>query len=310
MYTETIPRSSTFENHDPAFRKINFDDSPAVSTVSKHLRHAWNTLPAAASTAGHAIDLPRAISDFIAADYSRSEEQRDALPKHPNKEAVRTEWRTAVAEFWNHVFCDVCHYLREKDCNVGCFHASKPNLIVLNYPKPGEEFSACQKVVFPENRLIIPAFFDSGASIQAFIQEKQPVFGGYEVPRQCEIGSLDDRNFTEAWYVRRNREATFCVESDQEMDRSGVAAVLVCGLLCSSCNEHSSNGGIQPERMEEVLLGDGLAAAEEAIDEGYGEEIFPLEENQSQPIDRNAAVLIGGGITEWSEKDKWRPVYF
>ncbi len=207
---------------DPRFCTVNFDDSPCVVLVSKHLRYAWPALPSEETS----------IPQFVKASHERSEEDRERVPLDPDVESLHTPWRDRIYHNWNHVFFDVMNFLPEVNCSVGHFHTPSHDVFALIYPKPQDETPNVVSKSWGTNLLLIPAYRASRVSIRATVEQSTD---GHTSEKG--LGTFNDSNPTEVWYVRSGVEVKFFVETDLEKDCQGLAAVMVCGILCTENHE-------------------------------------------------------------------------
>lgn len=210
---------------DPSFRTVTFDDEPHVVLVSKHLRYAWPALPSEETT-------PHGIKLFIKANHERSEEDRERVTLDPDLESLHTPWRDSIYDVWNHVFYDVMNFLLEVNYTVGHFHPPSHDAFALKYPKPQDGTLDVVCKSWDTNVLLIPAYRASKVSIRATVEQSID-----ERTSEKELGTFNDSNPAEIWYVRRGVKVKFYVEAELEKDCQGLAAVMVCGILCTENHE-------------------------------------------------------------------------
>ena len=225
MYTCRTLDGSIKDILDPSFRTVNFDDSPHVVVVSKHLRYAW---PALASEETSSDD----VGQFIKTNHERSEEDRERVPLNPDLESPHTPWRDSIYHLWNHVFYDVTNFLAEVNYTVGHFHPPSHDAFALKYPRSQDEAPDVVCKSWDANVLLIPAYRASGVSIRATAQQSTD-----DPTSEKVLGTFNDSNPTEIWYVGSGLEVKFSVEAEFEKDRQGLAAVMVCGILCTDTHE-------------------------------------------------------------------------
>lgn len=205
--TRTIDWDNIFT---PSFRIVHFEEEAAMVIVSTQLRYAWTAIP-------HNEGLNR----FAKENYERSEEERLAVPQNPDTNTVHTRWRDEVYEAWSHVFYDVMNFLQDVGPDVGHYHPPSHDILSLQYPgNDGNQETAAVKKTWGTKVLIIPAHLEPGVAIRVTEMNGKA------------IGTFDGKNTAEIWYIRAGVEVHIYVEGDYDKSRTGVAAVLVYGILC------------------------------------------------------------------------------
>jgi hypothetical protein len=210
---------------DPKFRKVDYGFAQHVVLVSTLLRYAWRVLPGEDPS-------DDGIGQFIKANHEMPDEERERVPQNPDRESLHTPWRDSIYHSWKHVFHDVMNFLPEIDCSVGHFHPPSHDAFALDYPIPEDENVAVGKKGWNTNVLLIPAHRRPGVSVRATVNESHE-----EGTSEKELGRFDASNLTEIWYVRKGVHVNFYIEGDLEKNPQGVAAVIVCGILCSDVHE-------------------------------------------------------------------------
>ena len=73
-----------------------------------------------------------------------------------------------------------------------------------------------------------------------------------EPTSEKELGTFNDLNPAEIWYVRRGVRVKFYVEAELQKDSQGLAAVMVCGILCTENHETEDHetGNHEPGNQE------------------------------------------------------------
>ena len=237
MYTCRTLDGSIEDMLDPSFRTVNFEDSPHVIVVSKHLRYAWPALPSEETSSD-------GVGQFMKMNHKRSEEDRERVPRNPDLESLHTPWRDSIYHFWNHVFYDVTNFLTEVNHTVGHFHPPSHDAFALKYPSSQDETPEVVCKSWDTNVLLIPAYRASGVSIRATAQQSTD-----DPTSEKVLGTFNDSNPTEIWYVKRGLEVKFSVEAKLEKDHQGLAAVMVCGILCTDTHETEQ----QEEKTEPAI---------------------------------------------------------
>ncbi len=237
MYTCRTLDGSIGDILNPSFRTVNFDDSPHVVVVSTHLRYAWSARHSEETSSDD-------VGQFIKANHERSEDDPECVPLNPDLESLHTPWRDSVYYLWNHVFYDVMNFLPEVNCSVGHLHPPSHDAFALKYPKPEDETPDVVCKSWETNVLLIPAYRASKVSIRATVQQSSD-----DRTSEKGLGTFNDSNLTEIWYVRRGVEVNFFVEAEFEKDRQGLAAVMVCGILCTDNHETEQ----QEEKTEPAI---------------------------------------------------------
>ncbi|MCJ1248312.1 hypothetical protein MMC30_005529 [Trapelia coarctata] len=204
----------------PPFRKIEFDDEAAIVTVSTHLRYAWTAIPGSADKDG--------VGVFMKANSERTEEERDNLPENPDKDDIRTPWRKAIYEQWNHVFWDVAGFLSEVGPGIGHLHPPSQDAYAVYHPSAGDANAAVVKKSWDTNVLVIPAYLEPSVSVRVFTTK-----AGEDGLVEKTLGTFDGSNTAEIWFVKSGHEVNVAVNSGGAKDWKGVAAVLVYGKLCN-----------------------------------------------------------------------------
>lgn len=230
MYTIRTLDGSIGDILDPSFRIVTSDDEPHVVLISKHLRYAWPALPTEETT-------PHGVKLFIKANHGRSEEDRERVTLDPDLESLHTPWRDSVYDVWNNVFYDVMNFLLEVNYTVGHFHPPSHDAFALNYPKPqdGTLDVVCKR--WDTNVLLIPAYRASKVSIRATVEQSTD-----DRTSEKELGTFNDSNPAEIWYVRKGVQVSFYVEAEMEKYCQGLAAVMVCGVLCTEMHGAEDDG--------------------------------------------------------------------
>jgi len=124
---------------------------------------------------------------------------------------VHTPWRDTVYVIWNHVFVDVMRFLPEVGMGVGHFHPPNHDVLELSF---GHR-ELVQK--WETNVLIVPGFLGTGVKVSMYEGDTK-------------LGSFDEENEFEVWWLKEGSEVKFVVEREGE----GLAAVLMLGILCSA----------------------------------------------------------------------------
>ena len=271
----------------PAFRNVNFSDEAAVVLVSRHLRLAWLALPPPdAADTGSA-----GIGAWMAASSRRSEEERKAVPRNtdvwelPDAEveaAVRSPWREAGYEMWNHVFQDVSNFLRSVGPGMGHLHPPAQEVFALHYPSPtgpAEEEArgnglegGGREMVWQTDVLVIWTWLDDGVEVRMttgdVTDEERKEMGDSKT-----LGSfVEGATETEIWYVKRGTRVRFCIEGKYEGKRKGLAAVMVTGRLDLEC----------PGKKEETGMEDVSTVPNQEIASAFANVVDTMKEAQQQ----------------------------
>ena len=210
---------------DPSFRTVNFAVEPYVTIFGIRLRYAWHMLPSE-DTTPHSVEL------FIKGQHERNKQDSERVPQDPDLESLHTPWRDSIYHMWNHVFYDVMKFLLEANSIVGHFHPPSHEVFALNYQKPqdGTLGVVCKR--WDTNVLLIPAYRPSKVTIR--VTGEQSID---ERTSEMELGTFSDSNLSETWWVKNGVKIRFYVEGELETDCQGLAAVMVCGILCTEYHE-------------------------------------------------------------------------
>lgn len=210
---------------DPSFRTVNFAVEPHVAIVSIRLRYAWHMLPSE-DTTPHSVEL------FIKGQHERNKSDSERVPQDPDLESLHTPWRDSIYHMWNHVFYDVMKFLTQSKCTVGDFHPPSHEGFALKYQKPQDGTLDVVCKSWDTNVLLIPAYQASKVTIR--VTGEQSID---ERTSEMELGTFSDSNLSETWWVKKGVKVNFYVEGEWETDCQGLAAVMVCGILCTEYHE-------------------------------------------------------------------------
>ncbi|KAL2041551.1 hypothetical protein N7G274_005933 [Stereocaulon virgatum] len=210
---------------DPKFHKVDYCSAPNVVLVGTRLRCAWRALPWEDISG-------KGVGQFMKVNHEMLEEERERVPQNPDRESLHTPWRDSIYHLWNHVFYDVMKFLPEVGCSVGYFHPPSHDAFTLDYRISKDDNVAVENKGWNTNVLLIPAHRRPGVIVRATVNESQE-----EGTLEKELRRFDASNLTEIWYVRKGVHVTFYIEGDPKKNPQGVAAVTVCGILCSDIHE-------------------------------------------------------------------------
>ena len=150
---------------------------------------------------------------------------------------------------WNHVFYDAMKFLLEGKSIVGHFHPPSHEVFVLNYQKPQDGTLGVVCKHWDTNVLLIPAYRASKVTIR--VTGEQSID---ERTSEMELGTFNDSNLSETWWVKKGVKVRFYVEGELETDCQGLAAVMVCGILCTKYHEteddDTENDEIENDEIE------------------------------------------------------------
>lgn len=265
MYTVRTLEGSLQDMLDPAFRKIQFGDSPEVVTVCTHLRALWTTLPPLGQKKLEDGETSQDTteSEVNPMKYAKSHQLRperdgyEGLETNPNTQDLETPWRKTLAHDWNHVFYDVMNFLPEVSCSVGHFHPPSHDVLAIEFPetKPQTGSQAIGKnwvlrKKWYRNMLLIATYLHKGVVLRV-----TRLTDSQEEPPEKELGSFDGTNPHEIWYIRAGTEIFIHVEGDYEGGgANGLAAVMALGLVCTdshgeknSCEGHGDRDNGQED---------------------------------------------------------------
>lgn len=213
----------------PPFRKVFFDDEPGVVYLSTELRLLWSVLPEDPGSTG-----PEAVIAAIKARNALSpEERKTAWEQNPDKDDLKTPWRTAIAYQWNHVFFDVSSFLFEAAHGVGHFHSARSDVLGLPFPPLDEDEEAKKtsvvEKVWETNVLLLPGHLEDGVSVSVTV-----VKDGVEGNKEEEaFGSFGSDNPAEIWFIKSGVRLRFFIEYKGMARGTGITAVMMFELLCS-----------------------------------------------------------------------------
>ena len=205
MYTVRTLDGSLKDILDPAFRKIEFGDSPAIVTVCTHIRALWTTLPtrhADTTTLGATAEA----DPWAVARSHKLKETRDGfegVESNPDTDEVNTPWREELYRAFNHVFFDVMKWLPGVNCSVGHFHPPSHESFYLECPHTGSnESPLVLRKKWERNILLLPAYVRKGLKIKATMhdedQAEEQVAEGAATGNK--LGVFDGTNGSEIWY--------------------------------------------------------------------------------------------------------------
>lgn len=241
-YIRTLAGDTLDEMLHPAFRKVQFDDEPAIITVSTRARQAWVMDPSL---------LPTPILDITAEDDaggSRSKLFRDvtlaiqgltpeklAASRNWNKDMLHTPLRDEVYRMWTHVFWDVSRFLVEAADGTGHMHPPGEEIIAVEYPDAALQDRetivlerVCEKPV-----LFAPTFVDRGIRVTVRVGEhaeadEAPDFVfDTTTPDQWEV--FNERS---VYWIKKGEKVAISIAGGDDTKRSGVAAVFVYCKMC------------------------------------------------------------------------------
>lgn len=171
------------------------------------------------------------------ANHERAAEENAAVPQNPDHNTVHTAWRDEIYENWNHLFLDVSRFLQGAGVGIGHLHPPSQEVFALEYPQASSD----EREVGPEVKkwdtdvLIIPTYLAPGVQVKMTMLSADSADEGASSAGKT-LGTFNGENTAEIWYVRPGVEVSFHLEGSWEEHKEGVAAVLVCGLLCQ--DEH------------------------------------------------------------------------
>jgi hypothetical protein len=271
----------------PTFRNVNFSDEDAMILVSHYLRLAWLALPPTDPT-----DINSAgVGAWIAASTRRSEQEWGAVPQNPDVRElqdadvevdIRSPWREAGYEMWNHVFQDVSNFIQSVGAGMGHLHPPAHKIFALHYPSftslvrgevGGNEMGGeGTEMVRETDMLVIWAWLGDGVEVRMttgdVTDEEMKEMGN-----QKTLGSfVEGATETEIWYVRRGTRVRFYVEGKYEGTRKGLAAVMVTGRLDLEC----------PGKKKEAGTEDISTGANQEVASAFANVVNLMKEAQEQ----------------------------
>ena len=248
--------NSSDPDSPPSFLHITFADSQPQVQVSTQLRHAWTLKPADNESSHiHTIDpttlQTRCLKDvgsFVHRGiHERSDEATAQLPKNDGL-SVHTEWRDKVYEFWNHVFYDVANYIamlsdNERKDGVAHFHPPNSEAFGLDYQEHSTKNDNTITKVWPHDVMLIPAHLQPGVKLTLHSVGD----------RKTTATFLDATTPFDIWYIRRNTTITLSISGNDtdsaDTPLSGLAAVMVTGIMCSEAHDPDDPPGRPEQRV-------------------------------------------------------------
>ncbi|KAF2192181.1 hypothetical protein K469DRAFT_745686 [Zopfia rhizophila CBS 207.26] len=230
---------------NPAFRTIQFGDSPSQLTVVTLLRNAWT---AAIPEDIEKTDASTALSKFTRENGNPGKDYGSPAkhPQNANKDEVDTRWRSQILYTYNHLFYDIGNMLPEVNCSLGHHHPPNHTSFTVSYPSSSSHHPIHE---WDKNIVFLPAFLDKDLELR--VSRIKTKDGEVEVQ---EMGVFNENHMTEAWFVAKGVKIRIeiVVKGDGEEkseEREGVAAVFVVGILCTE--EHEQNNKIDGKRDDE-----------------------------------------------------------
>jgi hypothetical protein len=234
MHTiRTITGSTLYEQLNPAFRIVNFSDSPAVLTIAQYLRQAWEFRPDDTYSCD-ANGIGKFMREIQAGTPPSSAEDTDvkegteeqgeeggvqgnggengdgelASEMAEGKDLQRvTPWQNALLECYNHIFFDVMQFLPNVGLGIGHFHPPSHSHLAISFPiSSTSEGGKVLKKRWTTNVLLMPAFLAPGISLRFTTSE------GESCAEQEVLGTMDVATKTECWWLRQDVEVTVHVE--------------------------------------------------------------------------------------------------
>lgn len=232
-----------FDALDRPFRRIFFQDSPAVVLVAALLRHAWTVLPPTEEPDDEAI------VSFMKAYNALTEEERMQIPQNRDKDSLHTLWRDAVYHQWNRVFNHMGNYLLNIHPGIGHFHPPIHGVCALEHPvsssRDGDRGPVvAKKLSWGTNVLLILAHQEPDVSLRVTISPKNENMTEERIEE-----TLDASSTAKIWFLKRGVEVCFHVEGDYDREEcEGLAAVLAIGILCTG--SHVEDGALEARRRQ------------------------------------------------------------
>ena len=212
---------------DPSLMTLSFAVEPSVAMVSLRLRHVWHMLPSDDTT-------PQSAKLFVEGQHERNRklESDEPVPEDPGPPSLHTPWRDSIYYIWNNVFYDVMDFLLPAKSIVGHFHPPSHEVFGLNYQKPQDGTFDVVCKSWDTNVLLIPAYRDSKVIIR--VTGEQSID---ERTSEMDLGTFSDSNISEIWWVKKGMKVRFYVEGELATDCQGLAAAIVCGIVCTEHHE-------------------------------------------------------------------------
>ncbi|KAH7135266.1 hypothetical protein B0J11DRAFT_518012 [Dendryphion nanum] len=222
MYMGSTLHNGIEDIINPSFRNINFSESPDQQTVVTLLRNAWTAKPLTSNPDDAATETPlERWTRTIGRAYGTKYGDPELVEQNDDKQDVNTEWRKEILMTYNHFFADVGRFLREANSSMGHHHPPNHSSFTLTYDKVESVHS------WETGMVIMPAWLDRGVKVSASRVrddgEEGESFGVFDA----------DHLIEEAWYIRRGVKVAFKIELEEGVEREGVAAVFVGGILCN-----------------------------------------------------------------------------
>jgi len=232
----------------PAFRKVNVGGDPSVLTVTHRLRQCWVTTPVSSFSDAVEAEIDAAIGDQLRRLQNCTDDEVREL-MNPDKLEVHTPYRDRIYRLFNHVFWDVSKFLNNAALGVGHHHPPNHAVLPLFYPGSGpdhgESLAGIADKISGVPFLVLPAYIEPGVKvyISSAGWHMGALEGGGEAAtaeqRMVEENEGIMFDATEAKEVFTSYEVGW-VKAGHDVDitlggethRTGLAAVLVLGVLC------------------------------------------------------------------------------
>ena len=114
------------------------------------------------------------------------------------------------------------------------FHFPSHQVFGLNYQKPQHETFDVVCKSWHTNVLLIPAYRASKVITRVTGEQSLD-----EQTSEMDLGTFSDTDFSgsDIWWVKKGMKVSYYVERELAIDCQGLAAVMVCGILCTEHHE-------------------------------------------------------------------------